>query len=131
MEWKRRDRTVWALEEFIASVSAYLDDGGFQTKRSRDFRYYDIEIRPKEIPVYLEELKRYAPYGKGNPKPGVLVRGFESMPVSGRFFQCMGKLSERTDCYGRKDVQIIISDFRRAAEKKTDTFHMLERILAY
>ena len=156
------------LGKFIASASSYLDDGGFQTKRNRAFRYYDIEIQPEEIPVYLEELKRYAPYGKGNPKPEFLVRGFESIPAAGKFFQYMGKssqhikirgqhanaigfglssvykcagepkrmdligtLSERTDCYGRKDVQIIISDFRKAAEKKTEAFHMLERILAY
>ena len=41
------------------------------------YHLYDMEIKPYEINSVLQELKRYEPFGEGNPKPVFKVSDFE------------------------------------------------------
>lgn len=63
---------------------------------------YDLEINPSDIPGVIEELKKYAPFGKGNPKPRFLVRGFECTPVNGSTYRVMGENSDHVKLYGNE-----------------------------
>lgn len=48
--------------------------------------YYDLEISSSQIQASFEELKKYAPYGVGNPRPLFLIKNFCTYPFGGNNF---------------------------------------------
>lgn len=57
--------------------------------------FYDMTISENDIPKLIDEVKKYAPYGIGNPKPVFLVKNFACSPVAGKFLK---ELGERQTC---------------------------------
>lgn len=55
-----------------------------------DVLYYDMEIEAKNIPALYEEVRRYAPYGEGNPAPVFKLKGIVLSPRSGSHYKLMG-----------------------------------------
>lgn len=76
---------------------------------------YDLEIRPEEIFQMTEELRKYAPFGQGNPDLVFRINHFQLIPKGNAFYSVMGKDSVRF--YG-VDTEVI-------------GFSMLDRYLAY
>lgn len=58
------------LDEF---KQAFIEACGEIPELSTDV-YYDIEIEPEKIPEVVEQLKRFAPYGEGNPRVSIRMR---------------------------------------------------------
>lgn len=56
----------------------------------RDTEYYDIEVNAHQIPAVVEKLKRFAPYGEGNPQIVFKINNIRLMPRGGKFSQVMG-----------------------------------------
>ena len=56
---------------------------------------YDLEIRPEEIFQMTEELRRYAPFGQGNPDLVFRINHFQLIPKGNAFYSVMGKDSVR------------------------------------
>jgi single-stranded-DNA-specific exonuclease len=54
-------------------------------------RYYDLEIEASEIPAAVEQLKKYAPYGMGNPEPVFLVKNYTLTPGAQGFYKYIGE----------------------------------------
>ena len=52
--------------------------------------YYDLEIQAKEIPHYIDELKKFEPFGYGNPEIVFKINGFSVTPRYGTFKKLMG-----------------------------------------
>lgn len=67
----------------------------------KDHIYYDLEIDIKDIGKYLQELKKYAPFGEGNPSILFKIDGFECTPVNGKFTKAMGKHEEHVKFFGK------------------------------
>lgn len=40
-----------------------------KSKKKDDKKYYDLDITENDIPDMINEQKKYAPYGEGNPRP--------------------------------------------------------------
>ena len=51
---------------------------------------YDLEIKTDEIGEVMNELKKYAPFGEGNPNPVFKVCDFKLLPRNGKFFSFLG-----------------------------------------
>jgi single-stranded-DNA-specific exonuclease len=51
---------------------------------------YDLEINAEEVGAIEKELKKYAPYGSGNPMPVFLLRNVVLSPRYGSHFKIMG-----------------------------------------
>lgn len=56
--------------------------------------FYDLEITVNEVPDVLEQLKKYAPFGNGNPNVIFKINGFSLSP---RYSSCYGTLGEDKD----------------------------------
>jgi len=63
------------FEEMKSRMQAFVAE--LPAEQIDDNVYYDLEIDAKDVPAYLEEQKKYEPFGQGNPKPVFLVRNFE------------------------------------------------------
>lgn len=69
---------------------------------------YDLEINEAEIPDVAVELEQYAPFGKGNPRPRVLVTGIKPLrdKYSGKNYRTMGHDNEHIRVKG-KDFSVV------------------------
>ena len=103
------------LKELLDSVSKYLEKygghkgaAGLSLKKSNleNFQkalydklpdkkpvtdlFYDLEITPKEIPIALEELEKYRPFGEGNPEPVFLIKEIHAEVTKNSTYRLMG-----------------------------------------
>ena len=62
--------------------------------------YYDLQIAPSEIEKTLEELRKYEPFGQGNPKPSFYIRNFQLSPRNSSLFKTMGENDEHIKLFG-------------------------------
>lgn len=62
--------------------------------------YYDLEITPQQVTGAMEELKRFAPFGAGIPKPVFAIRGFEAVYNWGSHYRLMGSSNEHLKLNG-------------------------------
>ena len=64
--------------------------------------YYDLEISMDEIPAAIDELKKYAPYGEGNPEPVFYIPEFITLKDNRKneFFTFMGKSGKSVKLFG-------------------------------
>jgi single-stranded-DNA-specific exonuclease len=70
------------------SIAAIFD--GIESAANADELEYDLEINENDIPIVLGELKKFAPYGEGNPMPTFLVKNIVLSPRYGSHFKVMG-----------------------------------------
>lgn len=70
---------------FFASVGEMVVD---------DRQYYDLEITAEEIPDVLKELKKFAPYGVGNPEPVFYISNYNLQPNAQGFVKTLGQNNE-------------------------------------
>lgn len=58
-------------------------------------RYYDLEIEDlEEIPYYYEELRKYGPYGNGNPEPVFYIPNYTIVPDRNGYYETFGSEDE-------------------------------------
>lgn len=53
--------------------------------------FYDMKISENEIPHLINDIKLYAPYGIGNPKPVFCIENFSCSPITGKFHRELGE----------------------------------------
>lgn len=51
---------------------------------------YDLEISANNIADFLAELKKFAPFGEGNPSPVFKINDFKLFPRAGDFYKYLG-----------------------------------------
>lgn len=56
----------------------------------KDEIFYDLEIEADKIGDTYLELKKFAPFGEGNPTPIFKINNFKLYPRNGAFYQCLG-----------------------------------------
>lgn len=78
------------IEDFICDIQVSLQNVAKYTPDNQNFLYYDLEITSEKVSESMEELKKYAPFGEGNPKPIFLIRENRLLPKGGKFFRSMG-----------------------------------------
>lgn len=61
---------------------------------AEEMLYYDIELKPEDVPLAWKELKKYAPFGAGVPKPVVVIKNFNATVYKGSHYRLMGKSNE-------------------------------------
>lgn len=66
---------------------------------SSDAVYYDLEIKAKDVPACIEELKKYEPYGEGNPMPIFKVTDFQMIPKFGSIKKVVGTNIAKVFCH--------------------------------
>ena len=88
-----------------------------QNLYSIDDIYYDLEVKQSEIPVVLNELKKFEPFGEGNPKPVFLVKGFQLSPRYSSVFRTMGENNEHLKLFGASATAV--------AFNQVDEYHRL------
>lgn len=74
---------------------------GEYTVEENDTVYYDLEIEEKDIANALETVKKYAPYGEGNPRILFRVKNFVLSPRLGQFSKIMGEENEHIKLFGK------------------------------
>ncbi len=61
---------------------------------------YDLELSPDEVGQALAEIKRFAPFGAGIPKPVVVVKEYKAIGKNGSHFRLMGTGKEHLKIFG-------------------------------
>ena len=74
------------LDLFIQKIKEYL-----VIEEISDDLFYDLEIHAGKVLNSIEELLKFAPFGEGNPKPVFLIKDYELVPRTGKFFDLMGE----------------------------------------
>ncbi len=82
-----------ALEKsnFQLLHDAMQDTGKDYVKPETDVVEYDIDLVPANIATYFADLRLYAPFGQGNPKPVFRMNGFCSNSKSGCSYKKLGE----------------------------------------
>ncbi len=64
--------------------------------------YYDLDINVEDIGSAIDEVKKYGPYGEGNPEPVFRIRNFISCkdPRKNEFIVFMGKTGKSVKIFG-------------------------------
>lgn len=66
-----------------------------------DTLYYDIEVNAHQLPAVMEKLKRFAPFGEGNPRILFKVNNTRLLPRGGKFYQLMGDNGQHVKMFGK------------------------------
>lgn len=63
---------------------------------------YDLEIDAKDLLTTAETLKKFAPYGEGNPQPVFKVKNYQLFPRNGVYHQAMGPGMKTVKLFGNQ-----------------------------
>ena len=63
---------------------------------------YDFDVKPDGIGNALEEMKKFGPYGAGNPMPVFRIKGFRLYPSSTGFYRTMGNDGQHIKLLGNQ-----------------------------
>ena len=66
-----------------------------------DTLYYDIEVNAHQLPAVMEKLKRFAPFGEGNPRIVFKVNKVRLLPRVGKFYRLMGAEGQHIKLFGQ------------------------------
>jgi len=91
----KKDRFEELSQGLQENVTEYPDS------EEDDVTYYDLEIDASQIPDYIEELKRFAPFGQGNPKVVFKVNNFDLFPRYSGCFNTMGNKAQHLKLFGK------------------------------
>lgn len=61
---------------------------------------YDLEIESNQVLSMLKSLKKFAPYGEGNPKPVFKIKRVVMVPKAGAFVKRMGSEGQHIKMFG-------------------------------
>lgn len=86
------------FDEMIAALSENIPEP-IEVK-NRDTIYYDLEISIGDFENTLEELAKYAPFGKGNEQVVFKIDGFELSPRYSSFYGTVGDHNQHLKLYG-------------------------------
>ena len=75
------------FEEFKNAVLNSLSDSAGKQNGSV---CYDLKIPSYQVREVVEELKKYGPYGVGNPKPIILMEGVTLVPKGSNYYYPIG-----------------------------------------
>lgn len=89
--------TVENFDAFTSRMQSKLE--GYNPEEC-DELFYDLEIRPDQVVSAYEELKKYAPFGQGNPAPIFLVRDIPLSPRMGSHYKTMGQSNSHLKLFG-------------------------------
>ena len=67
-----------------------------------DTLFYDMEIEAKDMQTMYEEVRRYAPYGEGNPAPIFVLKDIVLSPRGGTHYKLMGADSKHLKLFGNQ-----------------------------
>lgn len=92
------------------------------TKLNIDFNketknFYDFELDNKDIKIALSELKKFAPYGEGNPKPIFKVCKFETIPYYGEYVKYLAREGVKLSSYHSSALAFGLADEFRKTNK--------------
>lgn len=60
------------------------------TEEEVSVEYFDLEVYSHQVGAVMEKLKRFGPYGEGNPKIRFKIHNVRLMPNQGKFYRLMG-----------------------------------------
>lgn len=63
--------------------------------------YYDLEIFASDVPKTIEAMKKYEPFGEGNPEIVFLVKDFQLSPKNSSTFMAQGAKKEHLKLFGK------------------------------
>ena len=66
-----------------------------------DTLFYDIEVNAFQIPAVMAKLKRFAPFGEGNPRICFKVNKARLIPKAGKFYRLMGAEGQHIKLFGQ------------------------------
>ena len=92
------------LDELRAEFAVYFME--YDREEENDDYYYDLEIEASEIPDMITRLKKYAPFGEGNPQPVFLIKNYKLYPRGGSYYKLMGADNETLKLFGDKSTAI-------------------------
>lgn len=77
---------------------------GYESKGGTNDIFYDLEIDLASVSLneVISELKKYAPYGNGNPEIVFKIKGFNLSPRNGVFYKPMGESGQHLKLFGNK-----------------------------
>ncbi len=104
-----------------SNASEYLKNTGFSFEDDLDTSFYDLEIPESMVPGIIKEMKRYAPFGQGNPRPVFKIENYSLSPKGSDFFKVIGKTKEHIRFYGRHTDAIgfyMVNDYEKAGSPK-------------
>ena len=82
-----------------------------------DILYYDLELRPSELPGVYDTQKQLGPFGEGCPQPVYLLRNFQPVARYGEVYKFMGSNRQHVKLYG--------PDFELTAFNSADEFRAM------
>lgn len=86
------------VEDFKSSIQEVTE----QPKTfGEEIVYYDLSISSDDVPKYANELKKYAPFGQGNPMPIFIVEKASLLPKAGAFRKKMGSEGQHIRLFGK------------------------------
>lgn len=79
---------------------------------------YDLELTSEDdIDAVLEELKKFEPFGQGNPAVTFLMKDFTLTPVGGKFYEAFGDSNDpHLKCNGKNISMIGFRKFHQFQE---------------
>lgn len=87
---------ITVLPENFDTLSNELNlSNPFKKNSFEEYLSWDVEITADEVPDAISELKKYAPWGEGNPLPQFHVTNFVPGLSYGVYYKIMG---EKADC---------------------------------
>lgn len=72
---------------------------GYECEQNDSF--YNLEISVKDIPLCLEQLSKYEPWGHGNPSPVFKINDFSLTQKYGKWMQKMGTDKSTVKLFGK------------------------------
>lgn len=86
-------------EAVVEMMESYLVDSNFSSEELSVSKY-DIEVKSQDISETLAELKQFAPFGAGVPRPVFSVQDFQTRTVDGSHFRTMGAEGNHLKIFG-------------------------------
>lgn len=91
VEASKFDDMIYALSENIPEPVNSADSSAI---------YYDLEINCSEVDGLITEMRKYAPFGEGNPKIRFKINQFDLSPRYSSFFKTMGDEEQHIKLFG-------------------------------
>lgn len=89
---------VYELEDRLQETMAQMEK---DPTADPDTLYYDLEVNAHQLPAVMEKLKRFAPFGEGNPRISFKVNKVRLLPRVGKFYRLMGAEGQHIKLFGQ------------------------------
>lgn len=99
-------------KDYVDMVNAMHNALAGYEAENQELLEYDLEISVDDVPQTLNEIRKYAPYGEGNPEPVIRIDGVTLSPKYGQMQKYMGNEAQHVKlfaknfaaiCFGRAD----------------------------